>query len=214
MVADDEDDDPKSEYVQPIPDSLESREFDTDPMNAHKPAVAQGHKPSIGNIDMDNGRGLGRLRANFGIGGNAGNTSVGVTEVSCDSEGSEDDEYDTVRVNHVTEGVGGTTINGLDTESIFEGHTGEVTGSTVEVFSEDTHTPNLAVDTHVSTLGAAPSYESIPSYEVSPLTLGPLLFQPCILLTTLLTMCRLEAIWFRCSLLLPSQLTPRVSFWL
>lgn len=168
MVADDEDDDPKSEYVQPIPDSLESREFDTDPMNAHKPAVAQGHKPSIGNIDMDNGRGLGRLRANFGIGGNAGNTSVGVTEVSCDSEGSEDDEYDTVRVNHVTEGVGGTTINGLDTESIFEGHTGEVTGSTVEVFSEDTHTPNLAVDTHVSTLGAAPSYESIPSYEVSP----------------------------------------------
>ncbi|KAG5357765.1 hypothetical protein CJU89_4235 [Yarrowia sp. B02] len=153
MVANDEDEDTESEYVQPIPDSHESREFDTDPMAAHTaPMAHQGHKPSIGNIDMDNGRGMGRLRANFGIGGNTGNTSVGVTEVSCDSDDSEEDYDDTVRRNHVTEGVGGTTINGLDTESIFEGHQG-----------------SSNIDTGgVSTLGAAPSYESIPSYDVSP----------------------------------------------
>lgn len=172
MVADDEEEDPQSEYVQPIPDSHESREFDSDPMNAHKPAVAQGHKPSIGNIDMDNGRGLGRLRANFGIGGNTGNTSVGVTEVSCDSDDSDnDDEYDTVRRNHVTEGVAGTTINGLDTESIFEGETGpgSVVSETGGISTGDTSTVGaIVVDTSENTLGAAPSYESIPSYDVSP----------------------------------------------
>lgn len=166
MVADDEDEDPQSEYVQPIPDSHESREFDSDPMNAHKPAVVPGaHKASIGNIDMDNGRGLGRLRANFGIGGNTGNTSVGVTEVSCDSDDSEEgEEYDTVRRNHVTEGVAGTTINGLDTESIFGGEEEASTGGSGTVGT-------IALDT---SLGAAPSYESIPSYDVSPTdTRGP-----------------------------------------
>ncbi|KAG5355285.1 hypothetical protein CJU90_4319 [Yarrowia sp. C11] len=162
MVADDEEDDPKSEYVQPIPDSHESREFDTDPMNAHMPPVTHAHKPSIGNIDMDNGRGLGRLRANFGIGGNTGNTSVGVTEVSCDSDDSYDEEYETVRVNHVTEGVGGTTINGLDTESIMEPDTDDGSAVVTTVVDDD------SIDPHDSTLGAAPSYESLPSCDVSP----------------------------------------------
>lgn len=170
MVADGEEDEPK-EYVQPIPDAHESREFDTDPMNAHKPSIVPGmHKASIGNIDMDNGRGLGRLRANFGIGGNAANTSVGVTEVSCDDDDSDDDdEYDTVRHNHVTEGVGGTTINGLDTESIFGGDEEEEERGRGRGRGEERAGGAGAVSAvGMSVEAAAPSYESIPSYDVSP----------------------------------------------
>lgn len=124
MVAEGEEDHEK-DYVQP---TMPVSDNVTEKLNSQNipvmPVAPTVHKPSIGNIDMDNGRGAGRARVNFGIGGNTGNTSVGVTEVSVDSDDDDDDDDgygDTVR-DHVTPGVAGTTIKGLDTDSVFEGH--------------------------------------------------------------------------------------------